>query len=209
MHVYACAGASSLKRSASASSHKSATAQKRMRMEEDGAAAHASQAPAAAAASPAFLTTAPPIPPAPPAPPPPASAAVPAAQRAPTPPLPPPAPPPAAQGTGFISPTPLVLQPTNPAQGVGFINPPPPGLKASKAQPQAPGKMLTSKDISPNLKGRHAELFWPADGNWYLIEIQDVDVGTKTARIVYTTGELEELELGDIIQNQHMSLISL
>eukprot|EP00983_Pelagomonas_calceolata_P121152 1160774-Pelagomonas_calceolata.AAC.5 len=32
--------------------------------------------------------------------------------------------------------------------------------------------MLTSKDISPNLKGRHAELFWPADGNWYLIEIQ-------------------------------------
>jgi len=59
-----------------------------------------------------------------------------------------------------------------PTQGVGFMNPPPPNVKASGAQPQVPGRMLVAKDISTNLKGRHAELFWPAGSKWYLIEIQ-------------------------------------
>ena len=38
--------------------------------------------------------------------------------------------------------------------------------------PQAPGRYLYGKDITPALKGKHAELFWPDDGMWYLIEIQ-------------------------------------
>lgn len=66
-------------------------------------------------------------------------------------------------------PPPLCAQTT---QGVGFINPPRPGLRAQSSQPQAPGSMLTVADISPALKGRHAELYWPADSSWYLIEIQ-------------------------------------
>lgn len=34
------------------------------------------------------------------------------------------------------------------------------------------GKYLYVHDITHALKGRHAELFWPDDGMWYLIEIQ-------------------------------------
>lgn len=39
---------------------------------------------------------------------------------------------------------------------------------------QVPGHFLTHADITPSLKGRLAELFWPDEAlaGWYLIEIQ-------------------------------------
>lgn len=37
---------------------------------------------------------------------------------------------------------------------------------------QVPGRLLVESDIGPALKGRHAELWWPDDASWYLIEIQ-------------------------------------
>lgn len=55
---------------------------------------------------------------------------------------------------------------------VGFLTPPPPGLLPAAPKPQALGKYLYVHDITHALKGRHAELFWPDDGMWYLIEIQ-------------------------------------
>ena len=54
----------------------------------------------------------------------------------------------------------------------GFLNPKPDGLKDSSDAPQVPGKLLLDKDINEALVGRHAELFWPDDSSWYLIEIQ-------------------------------------
>jgi hypothetical protein len=35
------------------------------------------------------------------------------------------------------------------------------------------------------LQGRQAEMFWPDDNMWYLIEIHRVNVIDKTATIVY------------------------
>mmetsp|Transcript_13668 Transcript_13668/g.29330 ORF Transcript_13668/g.29330 Transcript_13668/m.29330 type:complete len:420 (-) Transcript_13668:692-1951(-) len=92
---------------------------------------------------------------------------------------------------------------------VGFMKPPPAGFKDAAPRPQAAGHYLYAGDITPRLSGRHAELFWPDDGMWYLIEIQEVSMDTKMARIVYTTGEVENLNLEEIAKEMHMVLIPL
>ena len=88
-----------------------------------------------------------------------------------------------------------------------FINPPPEDLKQASASVQTTGRFLEYNDVGPNLRGRLAELFWPDDGYWYLIEIQDVNAHSMTAHIMYMTGDTEELQLGDIIRDKHMHLI--
>jgi hypothetical protein len=54
-----------------------------------------------------------------------------------------------------------------------------------------------------------AQLFWPDDGLWYRVVIVSVvqDAQAPRASINYATGEEEELELRDIIDNGHMSLL--
>ena len=84
----------------------------------------------------------------------------------------------------------------------------PPGMRTSAPAPQAAGRLLTTADIAPSLKGRRAELFWPDDNLWYLIEVTDVDVAGRRAAATYVTGETEELDLAEIVREGHMSLIT-
>jgi len=84
----------------------------------------------------------------------------------------------------------------------------PPGMRTSAPAPQAVGRLLTNADISVTLKGRRAELFWPDDNLWYLIEVTDVDVAGKRAAATYVTGETEELDLAEIVREGHMSLVT-
>lgn len=49
-------------------------------------------------------------------------------------------------------------------------------------QPSVDGRMLLFEDITPALAGRQAELFWPDDGKWYLIEIQEINPGSRKAK---------------------------
>ena len=82
-------------------------------------------------------------------------------------------------------------------------------LKArASSEPLGTGRKLVEKDVNANLKGRQAELYWPDDNLWYLVEILAVNQKGKKATIQYTTGETEELELGEIIRDGHMSLIT-
>lgn len=83
------------------------------------------------------------------------------------------------------------------------------GLLDSAQQPQLPGRLLQVQDIRPELQGRQAEMYWPDDNMWYLIEIHTVNVVNKTAIIVYRTGEVEELNLSEIANEGHMSLIEM
>ena len=89
----------------------------------------------------------------------------------------------------------------------GFITAPPAHLKPSSTQLQAKGRFLETADVGPHLRGRWAELYWPDDGHWYLIEIQNVSSAGLTAHIMYYTRDTEELQLGDIIRDRHMHLI--
>jgi hypothetical protein len=81
-------------------------------------------------------------------------------------------------------------------------------MRTSAPAPQAVGRLLTNADISVTLKGRRAELFWPDDNLWYLIEVTDVDVAGKRAAATYVTGETEELDLAEIVREGHMSLVT-
>ncbi|CAG9460664.1 unnamed protein product [Pedinophyceae sp. YPF-701] len=92
---------------------------------------------------------------------------------------------------------------------MGFINPPPPNLKDKARRLQTRAKFLEYKDVNEALVGKHAEMYWPHDDHWYLIEIQAVDSGTRRATIMYLTGETEELELDEIIRERHMVVIGL
>uniref|UniRef100_A0A7S1SZ37 Alfin N-terminal domain-containing protein n=1 Tax=Tetraselmis chuii TaxID=63592 RepID=A0A7S1SZ37_9CHLO len=74
--------------------------------------------------------------------------------------------------------------------------------------PLPDGRLLAEEDISTSLIGRAAELFWPDDNLWYMIKILDVDPGSKQASIMYDTGELEDLDLIEIVKEGHMSLIA-
>ncbi len=78
----------------------------------------------------------------------------------------------------------------------------------ASAKPLGIGRLLTEDDVGQDLKGRQAELFWPDDNLWYLIEIQNVNAKIKQARIMYTDGSTEELDLDEIIRDGHMSLIT-
>lgn len=73
---------------------------------------------------------------------------------------------------------------------------------------QAPGSLLVASDIGPALEDRMAELFWPDDNCWYLVQIKAVDISKQTAQIAYVTGETEELNLTEISTAGHMSLIT-
>uniref|UniRef100_A0A7S2Z3T3 Alfin N-terminal domain-containing protein n=1 Tax=Chloropicon laureae TaxID=464258 RepID=A0A7S2Z3T3_9CHLO len=89
--------------------------------------------------------------------------------------------------------------------GDGPVNEP---KAQASAKPLGIGRLLTEDDIGQDLKGRQAELFWPDDNLWYLIEIQSVNAKVKQARIMYTDGSTEELDLDEIIRDGHMSLIT-
>ncbi|KAL6761276.1 hypothetical protein V8C86DRAFT_879252 [Haematococcus lacustris] len=105
----------------------------------------------------------------------------------------------------------LVAGPTQDAllPGGGFKRPPPAAMPASSVQPTVPGCILTAADINLALVGRHAELYWPDDALWYLIEIQGVDLVSRMANIMYHSGEVEDLNLAEIVADRHMSLIPL
>lgn len=69
------------------------------------------------------------------------------------------------------------------------------------------GKLITAADMTPDLKGRLAEMFWPDNALWYLVEIQAYNPETRQASILYATGEAEDIEdLEEILRDQHMCL---
>eukprot|EP00884_Botryococcus_braunii_P016531 jgi/Botrbrau1/3561/Bobra.0078s0018.1 len=89
----------------------------------------------------------------------------------------------------------------------GLVVPPiPPGYEPSAPKPQGPGRLLGYPDIKESLQGKYAELYWPDDKLWYLIQIQSVNTITRKAQIAYVTGETEELDLMEIVKEGHMSI---
>mmetsp|Transcript_31058 Transcript_31058/g.68957 ORF Transcript_31058/g.68957 Transcript_31058/m.68957 type:complete len:239 (+) Transcript_31058:98-814(+) len=84
----------------------------------------------------------------------------------------------------------------------------PSGFAGRPTESQTPsGRILRADDVGPNLKGRQAELFWPDDAMWYLVEIQSINLKTKQAKIVYASGEVEDLDMEEIVRDQHMALL--
>ncbi|MEO2193298.1 MAG: alfin [bacterium] len=69
------------------------------------------------------------------------------------------------------------------------------------------GKIIGPSEFTTALCGKRAELFWPDDRMWYLVEIQAIDMETKMAKVRYATQEEEELNLLEVIEDGQMSLL--
>jgi hypothetical protein len=82
-----------------------------------------------------------------------------------------------------------------------------PGKAQASKEPLPSGRLVTDDDV-PHLKGRSAELYWPPDRLWYLVEILTVNPKKMTANIKYTNGDEEELDLNEVIDEGHMSLLT-
>lgn len=77
-----------------------------------------------------------------------------------------------------------------------------------QAKSQAAGRILKPHEISLALVNKQAELLWPEDKLWYLIQITHVDLVSKIANILYITGETEEgINLEEIASKGEMSMI--
>lgn len=100
---------------------------------------------------------------------------------------------------------------------------------AIRSQPS--GRIIRPNELTTALCGKKAELYWPDDGKWYLVEIQSIDMDTKMAKYVfsvlycevdgsvyftnllyncrvrYATNEEEELNLLEVIEDNQMSLL--
>ena len=87
-----------------------------------------------------------------------------------------------------------------------------PGLKESAKKPQAARRRLTDADINPSLVGKIAEVFWvsdkPEESLWYLVKVESIDLGAKTACVRYQNGEVEaDLNLPQVAREGHMLLV--
>lgn len=79
--------------------------------------------------------------------------------------------------------------------------------KRARHVTMAKRKLVTEADICTSLKGSRAELFWPDDGNWYSVVINAINAKKRMATIQYDTGEIEELDLTEVIHDEQMYLI--
>lgn len=69
------------------------------------------------------------------------------------------------------------------------------------------GRPLKEADLGSGLRNRPAELFWPDDAMWYLVEVQSFNPKTRQAKILYASGEVEDLDMDEILRDQHMCLL--
>lgn len=73
-------------------------------------------------------------------------------------------------------------------------------------QPSA-GRLLQPGDDFNSLSGAKIELYWPDDGLWYAAEIQQVFTRNQTAKVLYTTGDVETMSLSEIAQEGHLNVV--
>ena len=73
----------------------------------------------------------------------------------------------------YATPAPLPLGAPLPLY-YAWRSPPPRRLTTDKSKKRQTNgtPFFSTRDIEPGLAGRHAEMFWPDDELWYLIEIQ-------------------------------------
>lgn len=53
--------------------------------------------------------------------------------------------------------------------------------RLSWPQPLPTGRLLTEADVGPALQGRQAELYWPDDAKWYLIQFNAIYLDQRKA----------------------------
>ena len=57
------------------------------------------------------------------------------------------------------------------------------------------------------LQGATIELYWPDDGLWYRAEIHSLNTRQRSAKVLYSTGDVEQLELDEVSTDGHQHVV--
>ena len=71
----------------------------------------------------------------------------------------------------------------------------------------SPGRILSPKDNLSLLQGATIELYWPDDGLWYRAEILSLNTRQRSAKVLYSTGDIEQLSLDEVIVDGHLNVV--
>jgi len=71
----------------------------------------------------------------------------------------------------------------------------------------SPGRILSPKDSLTLLQNATIELYWPDDGLWYRAEIHSLNTRQRSAKVLYSTGDVEQLSLDEVINDGHLNLV--
>jgi len=70
------------------------------------------------------------------------------------------------------------------------------------------GRIMSPKDNIAALQGSIVELFWPDDGLWYRAEILALNTRGRSAKVLYSTGDVEQLALDEVIADGHLNIVT-
>lgn len=71
------------------------------------------------------------------------------------------------------------------------------------------GKVIGMRDSLELLHGATIELFWPDDGLWYRADVLQMNLPRRQAKVLYTTGDVENLDLDEVIKEGHLNVVQI
>ncbi|CAL6390270.1 unnamed protein product [Bathycoccus prasinos] len=72
----------------------------------------------------------------------------------------------------------------------------------------SPGVIMKQDAPLDSLVDAKIELYWPDDGLWYKAEVLSLNARARNAKVLYATGDVETLELDEIINEGHLNVCS-
>ncbi|CCO15992.1 predicted protein [Bathycoccus prasinos] len=72
----------------------------------------------------------------------------------------------------------------------------------------SPGVIIKQDAPLDSLVDAKIELYWPDDGLWYKAEVLSLNARARNAKVLYATGDVETLELDEIINEGHLNVCS-
>jgi len=70
----------------------------------------------------------------------------------------------------------------------------------------SPGFILRSDGSLSALNNAQIELFWPDDQLWYKAEVVSLNNRSRSAKVLYTTGDVETLSIDEIAAEGHLNV---
>lgn len=70
----------------------------------------------------------------------------------------------------------------------------------------SPGVIIQQDASLDSLVDAKIELYWPDDGLWYKAEVLSLNARARNAKVLYATGDVETLELDEIINEGHLNV---
>lgn len=65
---------------------------------------------------------------------------------------------------------------------------------------------LADSRVLSRIAPLRAQLYWPDDGMWYKAEVVSLNTRSRSAKVLYATGDVETLSVDEIAQEGHINV---